>query len=163
MKNILKRSRIPLGSPDVVLTTIAILFDRPFSLIFVDYDGTLLDVTARAFSVCKIPFLIMWFNMYVSALFTTLNGRCNISGNILYACTGFASDLHYCHALDLATRRCVTLSCGMRSLRCFVSLFSLLENRNKYHFCSWYSLNQSLIIDAVCVILEKSIFIVIQF
>ena len=62
-----------LGSTAVVLTTLAILLARPLSSIFVGYDAELLDMTTRAFTICAMPFLVMWFNMYTSCFFTALN------------------------------------------------------------------------------------------
>lgn len=49
-----------VGGSAVVLTAIAVLLARPVSAIFVGYDATLLDMTARAFSICALPFLVMW-------------------------------------------------------------------------------------------------------
>ena len=30
-------------------------------------------MTTRAFRICAVPFLVMWFNMYTSCFFTALN------------------------------------------------------------------------------------------
>ena len=73
MKNVLKRSLILLSSSAVILTALAMLLARPIASIFVGYDAQLLDLTARAFQICAIPFLVMWFNMYASGFFTALN------------------------------------------------------------------------------------------
>lgn len=73
MKNVLKKSLILLGCTSVILTTIAMVFARPISAIFVSYNASLLNMTTRAFTICAIPFLFMWFNMYTSSFFTALN------------------------------------------------------------------------------------------
>lgn len=73
MKNVLKRSLLILGSSGVGLTALAILLAGPLSSIFVGYDAELLEMTTRAFQICAIPFLVMWFNMYISSFFTALN------------------------------------------------------------------------------------------
>lgn len=73
MKNVLKRSMVLLGTAGVVLTGLAILLARPIASIFVSYDPALLDMTTRAFRICAIPFLVMWFNIYTSSFFTALN------------------------------------------------------------------------------------------
>lgn len=73
MKNVLKRSLIMLASAAVVLTTLAMILARPLSSVFVGYDAELLNMTTRAFRICAIPFLVMWFNMYTSCFFTALN------------------------------------------------------------------------------------------
>ena len=73
MKNVLKRSLILLFTSAVILTTLAILLAHPLASIFVGYDAQLLELTTRAFQICAIPFLVMWFNMYTSGFFTALN------------------------------------------------------------------------------------------
>lgn len=73
MKNVLKKSLKLLGGAAVVLTALAMLGSRTLASIFVGYDAELLDLTARAFVICAIPFLFMWFNIYTSAFFTALN------------------------------------------------------------------------------------------
>lgn len=73
MKNVMKRSLIMLSVSAVVLTLIAFLFAKPIASIFVGYDAELLDMTVRAFRICAVPLLTMWFNIYASAFFTSLN------------------------------------------------------------------------------------------
>ena len=73
MKNILKRSQVLLSCFAVILTTAAVLLARQLSALFVGYDTGLLNMTSRAFVICATPFLIMWFNIYVSSFFTALN------------------------------------------------------------------------------------------
>lgn len=73
MKNVLKRSLILLAGTAGVLTAAAMLLARPICMIFVGYDQQLLDMTARAFVICAVPFLFMWFNIYTSSFFTALN------------------------------------------------------------------------------------------
>ena len=73
MKNVLKKSMVLLSSGAVVLTTAAMVLTRPICSVFVGYDAALLEMTVRAFRICAIPFLFMWFNMYTSCFFTALN------------------------------------------------------------------------------------------
>ena len=73
MKNVLKRSLILLGTSAIVLTGAALALTRPLASIFVGYDAALLEMTTRAFRICAVPFLMMWFNMYTSCFFTALN------------------------------------------------------------------------------------------
>lgn len=73
MKNVLKKSLVLLGSGAVVLTAVAMLLARPIASLFVGYDANLLEITARAFVICAVPFLVMWFNIYTSSFFTALN------------------------------------------------------------------------------------------
>jgi len=73
MRNVLKRSLILLSSTAVVLTALAVFLARPISAVFVGYDADLLAMTTRAFSICALPFLVMWLNIYTSSFFTALN------------------------------------------------------------------------------------------
>lgn len=73
MKNVLKKSMLMLGGAAVVLTGIAMALARPIATIFVGYDHELMELTTRAFRICAVPFLVMWFNMYASSFFTALN------------------------------------------------------------------------------------------
>ena len=73
MKSVLRRSMVILAASGVVLTAISMVLARPISSIFVGYDEALLDMTTRGFIICNIPFLFMWFNIYVSSFFTALN------------------------------------------------------------------------------------------
>lgn len=73
MRGILKKSILILSTVSLVLTTAAVVFARPICAIFVGYDPALLELTVRAFKICAIPFLFMWFNMYASSFFTALN------------------------------------------------------------------------------------------
>ena len=73
MKNLLKKSIVILSSAAVVLTAAAMVLTRPICSVFVGYDAALLDMTVRAFRICAVPLLFMWFNMYTSCFFTALN------------------------------------------------------------------------------------------
>lgn len=73
MKNLLKRSMVFLSVSSLVLTAAALLLARPISYLFVGYDAGLMGLTVRAFTICAIPFLVMWFNIYMSSFFTALN------------------------------------------------------------------------------------------
>lgn len=73
MKNLLKKNTTFLAILGTVLTIIAVILAKPISHIFVGYDANLMNITVRAFMICAIPFLYMWFNMYTSSFFTALN------------------------------------------------------------------------------------------
>ena len=134
MKNVLKKSMVMLGSSAVVLTTVAVLLARPISAIFVSYDAQLLDMTARAFAICAIPFLIMWLNMYASSVFTALNNG------------AVSAAISFVRSLMLPTLCIVTMPMfweldgvwysliGSEILSVFVSLAFLIGQRKKYHY-----------------------------
>ena len=134
MRNVLKRSLILLGSAAVVLTALAIVLARPIASIFVGYDAALLDMTARAFTICATPFLVMWFNMYTSCFFTALN-----DGTVSAA-------ISFMRALVLPVICIIVMPMlfqldgvwyslvGSEILGVFVSLYFLLGKREKYQY-----------------------------
>jgi len=134
MKNVLKRSLILLGSASVVLTALAMLLARPLASIFVGYDAALLDVTTRAFRICAIPFIVMWFNMYTSCFFTALNDG------------AVSAAISFMRALVLPLICVIVMPmiweldgvwyslAGSEILGVGVSLFFLLGKRKKYHY-----------------------------
>lgn len=73
MKNIMKKSMILLSCSAVFLTGAAFASAETLASIFVGYDAALKALTTRAFIICSIPFLFMWFNVYASSFFTALN------------------------------------------------------------------------------------------
>lgn len=134
MRNVLKRSLILLGSAAVVLTALAIVLARPIASIFVGYDAALLDMTARAFTICATPFLVMWFNMYTSCFFTALNDG------------AVSAAISFMRALVLPVICIIVMPMlfqldgvwyslvGSEILGVFVSLYFLLGKRKKYQY-----------------------------
>ena len=62
-----------LAASAAILVALASILARPFSAIFVSYDWKLLELTTQAFVICMIPYLLMWFNTYLSTVFTALD------------------------------------------------------------------------------------------
>ena len=134
MKNVLKRSLMLLGCAGLVLTLLAVLFVRPLSALFVGYDAALLEMTIRAFNICCIPFLFMWFNIYVSGFFTALNDG------------AVSAAISFMRALVLPVTCIIVLPMlwqldgvwyalvASELLSVAVSLFFLLNKRRKYHY-----------------------------
>lgn len=73
MKNLLKKSLILLTSAGSVLTVSAFLLAGPIAQLFVGYNTELMELTAHAFRICVLPFLIMGVGIYTSSFFTALN------------------------------------------------------------------------------------------
>lgn len=134
VKNVLKRSLIMLGSAAVVLTTVAMLAAGGIASVFVGYDAELLTMTTRAFRICAIPFLVMWFNMYTSCFFTALNdGAVSASISVMRAlvlpliCVTVMPAIWHLDGVWFSL-------VGSELLGVFVSLFFLLGKRKKYHY-----------------------------
>ena len=73
MRNVFKKSITMLAASAAILVALASILARPFSAIFVSYDWKLLELTTQAFVICMIPYLLMWFNTYLSTVFTALD------------------------------------------------------------------------------------------
>lgn len=134
MKNVLKRSLILLGSAAIVLTAAAVALAHPLASVFVGYDAALLSMTARAFRICAIPFLVMWFNMYTSCFFTAMNDG------------AVSAAISFMRALVLPVLCIVVMPMlwkldgvwyslvASEVLGVFVSLWFMLRKREKYHY-----------------------------
>lgn len=73
VKNLLRRSILLIGSFSAAMCVMGELLGRPFSVLFVGYDGELLDLTAHAFAVFSLFFLFSGFAILGSSFFTALN------------------------------------------------------------------------------------------
>ena len=73
VKNLLRRSILLIGSFSAAMCVMGELLGRPFSVLFVGYDGELLDLTAHAFAVFSLSFLFSGFAILGSSFFTALN------------------------------------------------------------------------------------------
>lgn len=73
MRSIFKKSMVILAGTTILMTAFSVVFAKPFAVIFVDYDWALLDLTTKMLSVCIIPYLFMWFNIYMYSVFSALN------------------------------------------------------------------------------------------
>lgn len=134
MKNILTKSMIMLSVSAVVLTAAAMLLARPISALFIGYDAELLNLTARAFKICSIPFLVMWFNIYASSFFTALNDG------------AVSAAISFLRALVLPVLCILTLPAiwkldgvwyaltASEILSVFVSLAFMIAKRKKYNY-----------------------------
>ncbi len=134
MKNILTKSMIMLSVSAVVLTAAAMLLARPISALFIGYDAELLKLTARAFKICSIPFLVMWFNIYASSFFTALNDG------------AVSAAISFLRALVLPVLCILTLPAiwkldgvwyaltASEILSVFVSLAFMIAKRKKYNY-----------------------------
>lgn len=73
VKNLLRRSILLIGSFSAAMCVMGELLGRPFSVLFVGYDGELLDLTAHAFAFFSLSFLFSGFAILGSSFFTALN------------------------------------------------------------------------------------------
>ena len=134
IKNVLKKSLTLLAASAVVLTALAMLFARTLSKLFIGYDANLLEMATHAFTICSIPFLFMWFNIYTSSFFTALNDG------------AVSAAISFMRALVLPVICILALPAiwqldgvwysmvASELLGVFVSLWFMLRKRKKYHY-----------------------------
>ena len=73
LHNVLKKSLVIIGICSVAMAITGELLARPFSLIFVGYDESLLALTLRGFTIFSFSFLFSGLAIYGSGFFTALN------------------------------------------------------------------------------------------
>lgn len=72
VRSLLKKSLVIMGTAGIVLTGLAEVLAFPLARIFVGYDPELCAITGRGFMIYSFSFLVMGFNIYGSAYFTSL-------------------------------------------------------------------------------------------
>ncbi|MDO5124291.1 MAG: MATE family efflux transporter [Eubacteriales bacterium] len=84
LKNLLRKSLVIISGFALSVFLLAELSAKPFSLIFVGYDETLLNLTVRAFIIYSFSYIFAGFAIFGSAFFTALNnGRVSASISFL--------------------------------------------------------------------------------
>lgn len=73
LKGLLKKSLVLISFFAVLMFAFSYALARPLSVIFTGYDETLLNLTARGFSIFAFSFLFSGFAIFASAFFTALN------------------------------------------------------------------------------------------
>lgn len=73
LKSLLQKSAVLLCAFAVLMCLIGELLGSPLSVIFVGYDAKLLNLTAHAFSIFSLSFLLSGFVIFGSSFFTALN------------------------------------------------------------------------------------------
>ena len=72
LKNVLKKSTVFNIIASVLMLVLALLLSDPLSALFVGYNEALFELTARAFRLYSLSFLVLGFNIYASSFFTAL-------------------------------------------------------------------------------------------
>ena len=134
MKNVLKKSLLLLSGSAIVLTALAIALAEPIATLFVGYDPALCALTTRAFRICAVPFLVMWFNVYASSFFTALNDGM-VSAAISFVRALILPVICIIALPMLWKLDGVWLSLvASETLSVIVSLYFMLSKRRKYHY-----------------------------
>ncbi len=73
LKNLLRKSLRLNLIVGLVMMSLAFCLSKPFTQIFVGYKPELLDMTAHAFQIVSLGFIIVGVNIFISSFFTALN------------------------------------------------------------------------------------------
>lgn len=72
MRNVFKKSVVILIMVTAAMLSVVTVFAHPIAEFFVGYDEKLLEMTIRTLSICLLPFLFMWFNIYMSSVLSAI-------------------------------------------------------------------------------------------
>lgn len=72
MRNVFKMSIVIMATVTMALLAAVVIFARPISEIFVGYDSELVGLTVTTLTICVMPYLVMWLNVYLSSVFSAL-------------------------------------------------------------------------------------------
>ena len=73
LKNVFRKCLVLLTVFSGAMVLIAEVLAEPMSGVFVSYDPTLMEMTARGLMIYSVSFLFIGFNMFGSSVFTALN------------------------------------------------------------------------------------------
>ena len=135
MRNIFKKSVVILALATLALVVLTGVFARPFATIYLGYNFELLDLTIEILSVCIIPHLFMWFNIYMTSVFAALNqGKTSASLTVLRVAVfplGFMIVLPMIWEMQGVWLAYALTASEILSI--FVSLLFLLPQRKKFY------------------------------
>ena len=57
----------------IAMLSVVFICAKPISAIFFGYDRKMLELTTGRLIICSLPFLFMWFNVYLSSVFTSID------------------------------------------------------------------------------------------
>ena len=134
LKSMLKKSAALTAAAGAILTVAAYLLAEPLAKVFVGYDAELLQMTAHAFQLFSLTFLISGFNIFISSFFTALNNGA-ISAAVSFLRTLIFQMLAVLILPNLFGVDGVWWSIAAAEIPAFaVSLAFLFGKREKYHY-----------------------------
>ena len=134
LKSMLRKSSTLTAAAGVILTIAAYLLAEPLAKVFVGYDAELLQMTAHAFRLFSLTFLISGFNIFISSFFTALNNGV-ISAAVSFLRTLVFQMLAVLILPNLFGVDGIWWSIAAAEIPAFaVSLAFLFGKREKYHY-----------------------------
>lgn len=138
LKGLFRKSLVLMTAFSVMLTILAEVLARPFSVLFVGYDPALLELTVRAFALYSLSYLLTGFNIFGSAFFTALNDGLTSATISFLRTLVFQTAVVLLFPLLLPSHLKldgIWLSIVVaEALSLAVTLFFILKNRRKYGY-----------------------------
>ena len=74
MRNVFKMSLVILAIVTIAMLSIVVILAKPISIVFAGYnDWKLVELTTKTLYFGIMPFLFMWFNVYLSSVFSSID------------------------------------------------------------------------------------------
>ena len=83
LRNMLKKSLVIMGALGVLMTVGMGLLAKPFTALYIGYDGEVLRMSRQAAYIFMYTYLFTTFNIFASSFFTALNNGL-VSGTISF-------------------------------------------------------------------------------
>ena len=135
LKNLFRKSMILMFAAGLVMLLLGEVLAGPLSGIFVGYDEALLALTTRGFKLYALSFLLMGFNIFGSAFFTSLsNGPVSAAISFLRTLL-FQVAAIFLLPLILPGADGVWLAVvAAEALALAVTVFFFVKLKNRYHY-----------------------------
>lgn len=134
LKNIYSKSMKLLLLTSIILTVLAEVLAYPLASIFVGYDKDLLQIATRALRLYALSYIICWFNIFVSAFFTSLNNGL-ISAVVSFLRTFvFQLIMIFIMPLIFDVDGLWLAVLASEILALFLSVYCIIKNKKKYGY-----------------------------
>lgn len=134
MRNVFKKSIVILLCSALLITTVGLIFAKPLASIFVGNDKELLELTAKSLVVCMIPYLLMWFNIYLTSVFSALNKGGMAAFLTILRVVVFPVACLIAMPIIFNFQEVWCALAGAEIMCCIIALFCLLTQRRKFTY-----------------------------
>ena len=134
LKSILRKSLVIIGTGSLIMFGLSEMSAYPLSVIFVNYDRTLFDITKRAFLIYSFSYLFSGFAIFGSAFFTALNnGRISAAISFLRTIVFQVAAVILLPLIWDTDGIWVSVTVA-EALAAFLSLILIYAKRKSYHY-----------------------------
>ncbi len=134
LKGLLKKSLELNLLVGVVMSILAFALSTPFAKIFIGYNPDLLKMTAHAFRIISVNFIIIGLNIFISSFFTALNNGMISAVISVLRTLGFKMIAALVLPLWLGVEGIWWSINFSETMALIISLIFLIIERKKYHY-----------------------------